>query len=59
MRARASILQQIRDIEAKVRSLARQNNVVRRPMSVPGVGVNSAFGFDATIGDPTRSKTII
>jgi transposase len=56
MRARANILEQIRHLEAKVRSLARQNNVVRRLMSVPGVGVITALGFAATIDDPTRFK---
>lgn len=37
-RARANILDQIRLLDAKVRSIARQNAVVRRLMSVPGVG---------------------
>lgn len=37
-RARAKILDQIRLLDAKVRSIARQNAVVRRLMSVPGVG---------------------
>lgn len=56
MRARANILEQIRHLEATVRSLARQNKVVRRLMSVPGVGVITALGFAATIDDPTRFK---
>lgn len=56
MRARANILEQIRHLEAKVRSIARQNNVVRRLMSVPGVGVITALGFVATIDDPGRFK---
>ncbi|MDE3759813.1 IS110 family transposase [Sinorhizobium meliloti] len=56
MRARANILEQIRHLEAKVRLIARQNNVVRRLMSVPGVGVITALGFAATIDDPTRFK---
>ncbi|UIJ91853.1 transposase (plasmid) [Sinorhizobium meliloti] len=56
MRARANILEQIRLLDAKVRSIARQNNVVRRLMSVPGIGVITALGFAATIDDPTRFK---
>ena len=56
MRARANILEQIRHLEAKVRLIARQNKVVRRLMSVPGVGVITALGFAATIDDPTRFK---
>lgn len=56
MRARANILEQIRHLETKVRSIARQNNVVRRLMSVPGVGVITALGFVATIDDPGRFK---
>lgn len=56
MRARANILEQIRHLEAKIRSLARQNNIVRRLMSVPGGGVITALGFAATIDDPTRFK---
>lgn len=56
VRARANILEQIRHLEAKVRLIARQNNVVRRLMSVPGVGVITALGFAATIDDPTRFK---
>ena len=56
MRARANILEQIRLLDAKDRSIARQNVVVRRLMSVPGVGVITALGFAATIDDPTRFK---
>jgi transposase len=56
MRARANILEQVRLLDAKVRSVARQNAVVRRLMSVPGVGVITALGFTATIDDPTRFK---
>jgi branched-subunit amino acid transport protein len=39
MRARANILEQIRHLEAKIRSIARQNSVVRRRISVSGVAV--------------------
>ncbi len=56
MRARANILEQIRLLDAKVLSIARQNAVVRRMITVPGVGVITALGFAATIDDPTRFK---
>jgi transposase len=56
MRARADSLEQIRLLDGKVRSIARQNTVVRRLMTVPGVGVITALGFAATIDDPARFK---
>lgn len=56
MQARAGILEQIRLLDAKVRSAARQGTVVRRLMTVPGVGVITALGFVATIDDPARFR---
>jgi transposase len=56
VRGRANILEQIRHLGAKIRSIARQNNVVRQLMSVPGVGAITALGFVATIDDPGRFK---
>jgi transposase len=56
MQARAGILEQIRLLDGKVRSLARQDTVVRRLMTVPGVGVITALGFVATIDDPARFR---
>lgn len=67
MRAPANILEQIRHLEAKVRSLARQNNVVRRLMSVPGVGVNREHHIwstepiqrhDEAVKVPTSKRTM-
>jgi transposase len=58
MRARANILEQIRHLEAKIRSIARQNSVVRRRISVSGVAVITVLGLAATIDDPTRFKRL-
>lgn len=56
MKARAGILEQIRLLDAQVRSMARNNSAVRHLMSVPGVGVITALGFVATIDDPARFR---
>lgn len=56
MKARAGILEQIRCLDAQVRSIGRRNPAVRHLMSVPGVGVITALGFVATIDDPARFR---
>lgn len=56
MKARADILEQIRILDAKVRSISRGNATVRHLMTVPGVGVVTALGFVATIDDPARFR---
>ena len=56
MKARGEMLAQIRVLDAKVRSISRDNATVRHLMTVPGVGVITALGFVATIDDPARFR---
>ena len=56
MKARSDILTQVSTLDAKVRSMARGNAIVRHLMTVPGVGAVTALGFVATIDDPERFR---
>ena len=56
LNARATIEQQIADLDRKVIRLARNSTPARRFMTAPGVGPITALCFLATIDDPTRSK---
>ncbi len=50
----ASIIQQLDIISASVLTTARQDQDVRRMMTVPGVGPMTALAFKAAIDDPNR-----
>jgi transposase len=56
LKARATIEQQIDDLDRKVLKLARSDVHVRRFMTAPGIGPITALCFKATIDDPTRFK---
>ena len=56
LKAREAIEKQIDDLDRKVLKLARQDALIRRFMTVPGIGPITALCFKATIDDPTRFK---
>jgi transposase len=52
--ARKAVEEQVGDLDRRALKLARHDVVVRRFMTVPGVGPITALCFKATIDDPTR-----
>src|SRR5262245_8625681 len=56
LKAREIVERQIADFDRKVMKLARDDQQVRRFMTVPGVGPITALCFRATIDDPARFK---
>jgi transposase len=52
--ARAALRDQVAIIDKRVREAARQDEVCRRLMSVPGVGCIVALTYRAGVDDPTR-----
>ena len=59
--ARETLGEQLRDLEKRLRDLAREDERARLLMSVPGVGVVVALTFAAAVDDPDRfrsSKTV-
>jgi transposase len=52
----ATMLDQLTRLTKQVLDIARQEEVCRRLMSVPGVGPITALAFRATIDDPDRFK---
>ena len=56
LKTREVIERQIADLDRKVLRLARNNALVRRFMTVPGVGPITALCYLATIDDATRFK---
>ena len=54
--AREGVGRQLAELERTVRALARQDTVVRRAMTVPGVGPITALAYRAMVDDPTRFK---
>lgn len=53
---RAALLDQVRGYDRLLRGLARTNAVVRRLMTVPGVGTLSALAYYAVIDTPERFR---
>lgn len=56
LKARDGILEQLAVMDKKCGSLARKDEVCKRLMTIPGVGVISALAFKAEIDDPTRFR---
>jgi transposase len=59
--ARETLGERLRDLEKRLRDLAREDERARLLMSVPGVGVIVALTFAAAVDDPGRfrsSKTV-
>lgn len=54
--ARATLREQIAGLEREARRAARRDPVVRRLMTVPGVGPLTALAFRATVDDPHRFR---
>ncbi len=54
---RETLLEQIAGLDRVARKAARRDPVVRRLMSVPGVGPLTALAFRATVGDPRRFRS--
>ena len=52
--ARRTLLEQIDDLEHRIRALTTTSPVCRRLMTVPGVGPMTALAFVTAIDDPTR-----
>lgn len=51
---RAALLARVRGYDRELRRLARADELCRRLMTVPGVGVQTALAFRAGIDDPSR-----
>jgi transposase len=56
LKARDGILQQLDAMDRKCRTLARADEVCKRLMTIPGVGMISSLAFKAEIDDPTRFR---
>jgi transposase len=56
LRVRATVREQAVRLERDLRRAARQDAVVRRLMTAPGVGLLTALAFRATIDDPHRFR---
>ena len=54
--ARLVLLDTFRELDRRVKQVARQDAVCRRFMSVPGVGEIAALSFKAGVDDPGRFK---
>jgi transposase len=54
LEVRRSLFQQIEQYDRMLVRIARHHTVVRRLMTVPGVGAVTALAFVATVDDPTR-----
>lgn len=54
---RETLREQISGLDRQARRQARQDPVVRRLMSTPGVGALTALAFRATVGDPHRFRS--
>ena len=52
----AGVVAQIRTYDRQLRAIAREHQVSRRLMTVPGVGHLTALAFLSTIEDPSRFK---
>jgi len=57
LRAREVLAVELRGFERRVRSLARDDERVRRLMTTPGVGVLVALTFVAAVDDPERFRS--
>jgi len=53
---RATLRQELIDMERRIRRLAKQDQVVNSLMTTPGVGPITALAYRATIDDPTRFR---
>jgi len=56
LKARASLQDQERALESTLRRYAKENEVCKRLMSIPGVGVLTAIAFKTTIDNPARFR---
>lgn len=56
LKARASLQDQERALDCTLRRYAKENEVCRRLMSIPGVGVLTAIAFKTTIDNPARFR---
>jgi len=54
--ARNALLQQEKSLDQQCSQQARQDDVCKRLMTIPGVGVQTALAFRAEIDDPARFK---
>jgi transposase len=54
--ARRMLLQTFLELDRRVKKVARDDEVCRRFMSVPGVGEIAALSFKAAVDDPARFK---
>lgn len=54
--ARAEMLAQEKSLDKQCKTLATQDDVCKRLMTIPGVGVQTALAFKAEIDDPKRFK---
>ncbi len=53
---RESVRREIADLHRKVLDLAREDEDIRRSMTVPGIGPITALAFHSAIDDPTRFR---
>ena len=56
LKARDSLLTQLKAIDKRCATIARSSSVTKRPMTVPGVGIVTALTFQAEIDDPLRFR---
>ena len=50
------VCRELETLDRKIRQCARQDETIRRLMTVPGIGVVTALTFRHTIDDPTRFR---
>lgn len=56
LEARDSLRKQELGLDKECRALARKDNICKRLMTIPGVGVQTALAFKAAIDDPARFR---
>ena len=54
--AHQGLLAQQRTLDKQCRAIVRDSDVCKRLMTIPGVGIVTAFTFKAEIDDPLRFK---
>ena len=56
LHARDGILAQVRALDRRCGTIARKSPVIKRLMTIPGVGIITALAYQAEIDDPLRFR---
>lgn len=57
LKAREGLLSQEKSLDKQCKAIAKEDEVCKRLMTIPGIGVQTALAFKAEIDDPSRFKS--